>query len=155
LNGERPCAAGEHPLWRAEAGKALAYVATGVLGAGIAGGVPVLADGGVDSGGPGRFAGATPAAVFWVQIYGARAGDTEAFRLVAPDGRVLAEKRARIERTQAQRLSYIGKRRSGAAWPVGPYRGEYTVYRGTEKVVSLTHEVSLKAGPAVAARGGD
>jgi Peptidase family M23 len=155
LNGERPCAGGEHPLWRAEAGKALAYVATGVLGAGIAGGVPVASDGAVDSDGTVRFAGATPAAVFWVQIYGARAGDTEAFRLVAPDGRVLAEKRTRIERTQAQRLSYVGKRRSGAAWPAGAYRGEYAVYRGREKVVSLTREVSLESGPAVAARGGD
>jgi len=73
---------------------------------------------------------------------------------------VAASRRARVERTQAQRLSYVGKRRGESAWRTGVYRGEYAVYRGPrgEKIVSFTRELALAADkPAspMATRGAD
>jgi murein DD-endopeptidase MepM/ murein hydrolase activator NlpD len=134
------CKPGAHPLWRSDALEALAYVATGVLDAGIAGAAPVVGDGNVDRDTTERFTPSSAAAVFWVQIYGARADDVEEFRFVAPDGRVLSEHRDRIARNQAQWLAYAGRKSGGAPWTPGAYRGEYALYRGRERIVSLTRE---------------
>ena len=137
------CDAGGHALWRSDALDALAYVATGVLDAGIAGAAPVVGDGNVDRERTERFTPASAAAVFWVQIYGARADDVEEFRFVAPDGRVLSGHRDPIARNQAQWLAYAGLRRGDAGWSAGAYRGEYALYRGREKLISLTRETRL------------
>jgi hypothetical protein len=63
------------------------------------------------------------------------------------DGRVLAEKRARIERNQAQWLSYVGKRR-GEAWAQGMHRGEYALFHGAERarVFAVVREARLDLG---------
>jgi hypothetical protein len=139
------CAPGPRPLWRKEDLEALAYVPTGLLDAGISAAPPLLADGAVDRERAGSLDAAAPAAVFWVQVYGARENDLEVVRLIAPDGRVLAQRRAPIPGNRAQWLAYAGKRRSGAAWPAGTYRGEYTLLRGPrqERVIFVTREVSL------------
>jgi hypothetical protein len=140
------CAPGASPLWQPQALAALAYVATGLLDAGIAGAPPVLGDGNVDRARTEPFGAKAGAVVFWVQVYGTRAGDEEELRLFAPDGRVLAEKRARLEGNRAQWLTYVGKRRGGV-WQAGMYRGEYVLYRGVEgdRVVEVARE--LRVGP--------
>jgi len=136
------------PLWGADASTRLTYVPTGLLEADIAGAPPRVGDGRVDRGAMKLFGSDAPTAVFWAQIYGARAGDVEELRLIAPDGSLAASRRAPLQRNQAQHLSYIGKRRGGSAWPAGTYRGEYAVYRGEggERIVSVTREVTLAAG---------
>jgi len=147
LAGGEPCTAGKEPLWQARTAKALAYAATGVLGAGIAGGAPVTSDDDVDLGKTARFGVDASAAVFWVQIYGARDDDVEELRLIAPDGRLLAEHRDSISRNRAQWISYAGARARGA-WLTGTYRGEYALYRGErrEKVLSFAREITLAPG---------
>ncbi len=139
------CESGGEPLWGQKALAALAYVPTDVLDADIAGAPPRVGDGNVDRDRMEAFTPAAAAAVFWAQIYGARAGDVEELRLIAPDGSVAASRRARVERNQAQRLSYVGKRRGESAWQEGTYRGEYAVYRGPreEKIVSFKREITL------------
>jgi murein DD-endopeptidase MepM/ murein hydrolase activator NlpD len=139
-----PCAQGKRPMWDTRALAALAYVASGLLDAGIAGGPPVLVEGNVDPERTERFDWRSSAVVFWIHVYGVHEGDIEELRLVAPDGRVLAQKRARIERNQAQWLTYVGKRR-GEVWPEGIYRGEYALYRGSERtrVVAVVREARL------------
>jgi hypothetical protein len=84
--------------------------------------------------------------VFWAHVYGTQAGDVEELRLVGPSGAVLAQRRARVERTQAQRLVYVGKRRPAGEWPAGDYRGEYVLYRGerSERVVELERAARLE-----------
>jgi murein DD-endopeptidase MepM/ murein hydrolase activator NlpD len=112
------CAPGKRPLWDAQTLASLAYVATGLLDAGIAGGRPVIADDNVDPARTATFDLQADAIVFWVQIFGPQAGDEEELRLVAPDGSVLVQKRRRIDRNGAQWISFIGKRR-GEAWAEG------------------------------------
>jgi len=140
--GGEPCRAGAKPLWAPEALAALAYTATGVLGAGISGEPPAIGDWGLVGDGAVPFGRASRAAVFWVQIYGARAGDLETLRLIGPGGRVLATRSARIPGERAQSLAYAGVRRR-AGWAGGLYRGEYTLERGGEKVLALAREVRL------------
>jgi hypothetical protein len=139
-----PCGSGERPLWVRPALDALAYAATGLLGAGIASGPPSLEDGGL--GGKSEALGSgSAAAVFWVQIYGAQANDLQEIRLIGPDGRLLAERQDRIARNRAQWLAYVGLRRAGRDWSAGVYRGEYALYRGPrrERVMWIAREVRL------------
>ena len=154
------CEAGAKPLWAQKAFEALAYVPTGVLDADLAGAPPKVEDGDVNRDRMEAFTATAAAAVFWVHIYGVQAGDMEELRLIAPDGSVAASRRARVERNQAQRFSYVGKRRGESAWRAGLYRGEYAVVRGPrkERIVSFTRELTLAADkPAAPAakRGAD
>ena len=142
------CQPGDQALWQQQALSVLSYTATGVLDAGISGGPPRLADGAVDRDRTESLNATSSAAVFWVQIYGARKGDVEESRLFGPDGRLLAEHRRRVEGDKAQWLAYVGKRKHGTRWASGSYRGEYVLLRmpGEPPVVSVTRQVTIKSG---------
>jgi hypothetical protein len=120
-------------------------VPTGILGAGVSASPPQLANGSVDPRKSARLDETSGAAVFWAQIYGLRKDDIEELRLIAPDGRVLAERRTSAARNRAQSFAYIGVRRRDAAWPAGTYRGEYSLYRGApqQKLVSVVREARI------------
>jgi hypothetical protein len=141
-----PCQPGRSPLWSAQVLDALHYVPTGVLGKGLSASVPQLTGGSVDAEGIEPLSAASGAAVFWTQVYGVRKDDVEELRLIAPDGRILAERRTSVVRNRAQSLSYIGLRRRAAAWPAGTYRGEYALYRGSpeQKIISFAVGRSLE-----------
>ncbi|HSD59708.1 MAG TPA: M23 family metallopeptidase [Burkholderiales bacterium] len=140
-----PCAPGRNSLWQRSNRDALAYVATGLLGAGIAAAPPVLEDGTVNRDQTAARDPAATAMVFWVHLYGAQENDLEEIRLIGPGGRVLAERRARMPGHRAQWLAYAGKRRGAAPWPPGTYRGEYVLLRGTrqERVFTLVREIGV------------
>jgi murein DD-endopeptidase MepM/ murein hydrolase activator NlpD len=118
------------PLWSPAAQAALAYQAGGLLRAGFAAEAPELAralDGAYDA--PLNIR--APALVFWAVTWGLREGDRETIRLIAPDGRTLAEGSGALPRNEAQWLRYIGKKPNGTGFPPGRYRGEYRVTRET------------------------
>jgi hypothetical protein len=154
LEAGAPCAPGKQPLWRREVLEAFSYVETGLLDAGISGRPPSMAASSVDRDRTGRFTAASPTVVFWVQIFGARADDLEEVRLLAPDGRVIAEKRGHIKRNLAQWLIYVGRPRGDGEWQDGTYRGEYRLLRGPgeQEVLSLVREAKI-AGPEHAMTG--
>jgi hypothetical protein len=133
-------------LWSAAAQAALAYQAGGLLRAGFAAEAPKLAralDGEYDAA-----ASDAPVLVFWAVAWGLREGDRETIRLIAPDGRVLTEGGGALPGNEAQRLRYIGKKRNGAGFPPGRYRGEYRVTRatadGSETVVEVVRVLELR-----------
>ena len=66
-------------------------------------------------------------------------------RLLAPDGRVIAEQRGRIGRNLAQWLVYVGRPRGNGSWQDGTYRGEYRLYRGPaeREILSLVREARI------------
>jgi hypothetical protein len=140
------CGAAARSLWDERTRALLNYSASGVLSAGLAGGPPVVTDRDVDTEKTAAFDAAAGAVVFWVHVYGAQAGDVEELRLIGPSGALLAQRRARVERTQAQRLVYVGKRRPAGEWPAGDYRGEYLLFRGErrEQVVQLSRGARLE-----------
>ena len=142
------CGRGGAPLWSPAAQAALAYRAGGLLRAGFAMEAPGLTralDGAYDGAAPNAQA---PALMFWAVAWGLRAGDREFFRLIAPDGRVLAEGSGTLPRNQAQWLRYIGKKRNRAGFPPGRYRGEYRVTRDmdgrSETVVEVIRVLELR-----------
>ena len=140
------CGGAAVPLWRPDAQAALAYRAGGLLRAGFAAEVPELRpalDGAYDS-----VASDAAALVFWAVAWGLRGADRETIRLTAPDGRVLAEGGGALPRNKAQWLRYIGKKRNGAPFPPGRYRGEYRVTRdsegGSKIVVEVVRTIELR-----------
>jgi murein DD-endopeptidase MepM/ murein hydrolase activator NlpD len=141
------CGRGGAPLWSPAAQAALAYQAGGLLRAGFAAEAPKLAralDGDYDVPPTTQ----APALVFWAVAWGLREGDREFFRLIAPDGSALAEGDGALPRNKAQWLRYIGKKRKGAGFPPGRYRGEYRVERategGSETVVEVVRVLELR-----------
>jgi hypothetical protein len=70
-----------------------------------------------------------PALVFWIQLAGVRAGDVISVTLRAPDGSVLATTQHVASRTQAAVFRFVGRKRSGEAWPAGTYVGEASARR--------------------------
>ncbi len=148
LDGPAGCGVGAAPLWDAAALEALAYVPTGLLSAGFAAAEPnwkAARRGDYRAGGASRDA---PALVFWVSVFGVRAGDTEIARLVAPGGQVVAEKSQRLAARKAQWFSFVGRKRPGSAWPAGTYRGEYRLLREIDgemrEVVGAAREIVVR-----------
>jgi murein DD-endopeptidase MepM/ murein hydrolase activator NlpD len=139
------CEGGGAPLWSPAAQAALAYQAGGLLRAGFAAEAPELAralDGTYARPPTGAPLGTqSPALVFWAVAWGLREGDRETIRLIAPDGRVLAERAGALPRNKAQWLRYLGKKRTGAGFPPGRYRGEYRVTRDTDGQTQTVVEV--------------
>lgn len=115
------CALRGGALWTAEAAAALQYRAVSIYEAGIAGSAPSVAQ--VHEGeGIAPAQRASPALVAWTALYGLRAGDEILLSLADPAGRVLLERRRRVERTQARRVELAGLRRTAESWPAGHYR---------------------------------
>lgn len=119
-------------LWDEDTRPTLAYVPTGVLGGGFTGHAPSQEEvlRGVDEIAAAPKANA-PALVFWVNLFGMRAGDEETLTLYAPDGSVVATQTRSLDRDKAQWLSFLGLKRRGEGWQEGIYRGTYRLTRKT------------------------
>lgn len=141
------CAPGARPLWSPDALAMLRYVPTGVIGAGFAGAQARLDDGGVDSAALVPLTADAPAFVFWIQLYGMQENDLEELRIIAPDGRAIAERSARVPANRAIWLLDASLPRRGTQWPAGTYRAEYALYRGEDqtRVVGLVREYTIEA----------
>ena len=142
------CRLGESPLWAPAALEALGYRETGLLVAGFS---PDKPD--ARTAQEGRYAAAVlprdaGVLVFWVEVFGAQRGDREQLRLLAPDGSVLADKRASVPGNKARWFSFAGKPLRGGAWPPGVYRGEYRLTRTHEgreaTVLDLHRELEVR-----------
>jgi len=122
---ETGCGAGDGPLWAPRVAQVLTYRARGLLGAGFVGGVP---DGQADAFFAPELAQLerdSPVLVFWARAFGIQSGDRLEIELRGPDDTVLARSDKTFERSKAQHMSYIGKRRPGPGWPSGPYTAQY------------------------------
>ncbi|MES9994769.1 peptidoglycan DD-metalloendopeptidase family protein [Desulfovibrio aminophilus] len=124
------CAVKGTPLWSEErlAVAPLAYRPTGLLRAGFvakpSGSVNHFLDNSLL---PAR-GGDPDALLFCVAVFGTRTGDKISMRLSGPDGAVLASETQDFERTQAQSMFYVGRKRNNR-WPAGAYRGEFLLQR--------------------------
>ena len=67
--------------------------------------------------------------IFWVHIFGARKGDVQHLKIIAPDGKILAEKKDTVAQNFARLLAMTTKVRATQTWPVGDYEGLYTLQR--------------------------
>ena len=123
------CGVGAGPLWRAEALAALPYRPVVIFNAGFAGAAPKVADVRQGRYRQGALADDAKALVLWAELFGVAKGDRLRFRLIAPDGTAFADRLVVLEKRQARRFQYVGKKLRRASWPLGRYRGEVTVTR--------------------------
>jgi len=137
------CGSDPEPLWGPKV--RIGYIPTGLIRATFLGARPefpaVLRDPEIKSLRPD-----SPAIVFAVAVFGTRAGDRVEMRIVDPVGRVVSQADSPIEKTQAQRLIYVGKRLEDPKkpWLTGTYQGEYQLLRGGKTVVRANAEVDVR-----------
>ncbi len=147
LDRPQTCGPGRATLWKRQVREALEYQPLVIFNSGFSDATPkseevrrgqhhdpVLA---VDS----------PALVFWVELFGVRAGDRVRLRIQAPNGEDLVENWHTLEKTQAHRFQFVGKRRRNQSWSPGRYRGEVLVVRGaadTQQTFRRNDEVEVR-----------
>ena len=83
------------------------------------------------------------ALVVWLDMFRPDAGDELRIRLSGPDNRLVVDKRITIEKDQARRFIFIGRKRTLPAWPVGMYTAEITLTRTADGTVQ-THRISQR-----------
>ncbi len=123
------CGAGPGTLWRAEALAALPYRPVVIFNAGFAPRAPKAADVRQGRYRQGVLANDAKALVLWAELFGVAKGDRLRFRLIAPDGTQITDRLVVLEKRQARRFQYVGKKLGRGTWPLGRYRGEVTVTR--------------------------
>lgn len=70
--------------------------------------------------------------VLWATMYGVKPGDVLTFRLFDPDGKKQLERKVPINRAQARRLAYVGRKLPPLGWKAGRWKGEVTLSRKSE-----------------------
>ena len=63
-----------------------------------------------------------------MDILGVQPGDRVHITIMGPDGKPLVDRQQTIDRTQARRFVFAGRRASGR-WPTGVYRGDVRLVR--------------------------
>lgn len=126
------CGTPSSPAWTAEAlaSPVLRYRASGLLRAGFVISPSRSVNEFLRREMLGMQAGDPQALIFAVAFFGAHAGDRFTIRLLGPDETVLAQTERELDRTLAQAMEYLGKKRSGL-WPAGIYRGDFVLRRTT------------------------
>lgn len=124
LGRNAKCGPGKAPLWRADVLAMLPYQPAKPYIAGFAGARPTE-----DEARKGRYRAETlsalvPILVFWADIFGPRKGDELVLRIEGPDGKTVVRTTATLDDHSARHFRYAGRKRPGAAWPKGVYRGE-------------------------------
>ncbi len=141
------CGPGDGALWTPAALAALTYRPSGLLGAGFAMAKPDWPAARRGAYRADNITRTAPAIVFWASIFGSQQGDVVTARLIAPNGATLAEDTVTIDRNKAQWFSFAGRKRPGAAWPAGVYRGEFRLSRtsggAAREVLSVDREIWL------------
>ncbi|MCM0755884.1 M23 family metallopeptidase [Desulfovibrio aminophilus] len=142
------CGVKGSPLWSEErlTVAPLAYKPTGLLRAGFVAKAPGSINHFLDKALLPARGGDPEALLFCVAVFGTRTGDAVTMRLLGPDGAVLAREARNCERTQAQSMFYIGRKRNNQ-WPAGTYRGEFLLQRpgdpGEGGTLRLSREIVL------------
>lgn len=134
-------------LWNDGALAALSYTPSGILAAGFATRKPAWSEarnGDYDSE---TLTSNAPALVFWASLFGGQAGDRIITRLTAPGGEIIGISHILLNKDKAQYFSFTGRKRRGATWPEGVYRGEYKLIREIDgapiELLSAVREITL------------
>lgn len=117
-------------LWSASAAKALAYPGPQPFHLGFDIGRPDLSKVRAGLLTERRFKSNSPALIFWADSYTLQKGDVITLQLISPDGETISQSRTELDRPQARRYGFVGKKRPPNGWPAGPYTGRIEIKRG-------------------------
>ena len=90
---------------------------------------------------PGQIA---PALIFFARAINLRRGDRLHLSLTGPEGFRVETTSKPLDRPKAQYLRFVGKRRSGAAWPEGVYLGAARLLRDGRVVTKRAGSLKLQ-----------
>jgi hypothetical protein len=143
-DGFRTCGDTSRSLWSETALRKLAYQPTGALGGGFAAERPDA-----ESARHGRYRTATlsvsaPALVFWVDVFGAQAGDVQAFEIFGPDNRLVHRQADTLSKSNVSWFAFAGRRSPPGGWPAGRYTGQYELSREGRIVVQISRSIRLE-----------
>jgi len=138
------CGDTSRSLWEASTLASLAYRPTGLLTAGFA-----FDRADPDAARRGAYADLrldqdAGALVFWVDLFGVQAGDRTRLRIRRPDGAVFADTEDTIDRNQAVRFQFGGRRRPAEGWMPGVWTAEFTVARNGATVVEAARRIETR-----------
>lgn len=140
-NAGSGCQVSRQPLWAMPP----AYSPTGLVRAGFSTQPPEIGDVW-----QGRFfetelPNDAKALIFWIQAYGVLQGDIEQFRLLAPDGTLVATQKQALKSPNRIWLSYTGKKATTNR-PLMPgfWQGDYQLIRNGQVVINLSQNVQLR-----------
>ena len=71
----------------------------------------------------------SPALIIWTEIFWVKPGDIVKLLLQRPDGRLIVDKDNIVEKRQARRIIFSGKKRSEDLWMPGKYFGKVIIER--------------------------
>ena len=137
------CGSATSPVWTAEAERVLAYVPTGLLIAGFSSTRPeaeAIRRGDQRLGATARD---PDALILWADVFGAQAGDEQAFRIVGPDGAVLLDSTSVLEENNVSWFAFGGRARPPNGWTPGTHVGTYSLSRGGREIVVQEVEVAI------------
>ena len=84
------------------------------------------------------------ALLVYARVINLKTGDVLSLALKGPDGAVLASQAtAPMDRSKAQYVQFVGKRRTGAGWAAGRYVGDVRVLREGKAVLATTVGVAV------------
>ncbi|MFQ3679671.1 MAG: M23 family metallopeptidase [Pseudanabaenaceae cyanobacterium] len=133
------CRVPRRSLWQADPG----YVPTGAIAGGFHNAVPTVEDAEAGQLNATEIAATAPVLAFWARAYGALAGDVETLKLVAPDGRTVAQRTQTLTVPNRQRFGFVGQRNRDRLL-TGRWQGEYTLQRQGETLVRIQREATVR-----------
>jgi hypothetical protein len=83
------------------------------------------------------------ALILWADVFGAQAGDEQAFRIVGPDGAVLLDSTSVLEENNVSWFAFGGRARPPNGWTPGTHVGTYSLSRGGREIVVQEVEVAI------------
>lgn len=137
------CGVGDASLWDVSTLRQLPYQPTAVYNAGFADQKPEALDIQAGAYSSKSVLKTSPALVLWAEFYRVQANDDIMMRITAPNGMPLHEQHIRIEATQAYFYAFSGKRAKTRLWPVGIYRGDIILKRGT-KTFEASRQIEIR-----------
>jgi len=137
--GTGTCGAVDLALWQ----EPLEYVPAGLLTAGAAPAIPQFDAVKAGLAGHRSLARDADALVFWVHLFGSRAGDVLRFEVEGPDGAFLNQT-VMLERDQARAFRAVGRRRGASEWALGRYSAAISLIRNGAPIDKIQANVELR-----------
>jgi hypothetical protein len=130
------------PAWSKAAAAAMPAKAETLLEAGFAAG-PV-AHHALETAAPPAPDAAGEALVFYARFMNLKEGDIVRLRLIGPAGLAVENAGKPLDRSKASYSAFTGKRRTGARWPAGAYRGRAEIVRNGTVVIEAERTLELR-----------
>jgi peptidase M23-like protein len=142
------CGDTSHALWNPRTLTAMTYTPTGSLIAGFSTDKPESEAASNGDYNQAQYPSSAPTLFFWANYYGMQAGDRQILRIMAPDGKVIANYDQKAEKGKMLMFRYVGVKAPNGGFPRGTYRAEFQLLRGDsggdKLVATMARAVEIK-----------